>query len=88
MVKLHCSNFRIKTFSGVQFFLFLRFSKQCISLNEPPHGKTNKIVCAPSEDSDQPGQSSLCAQWVAKDPTFLHADSEDSDQTGRMPRLI
>ena len=19
----------------------------------------------------------LCAQWVAKDPTFLHADSED-----------
>ena len=28
------------------------------------------------------------AQWVAKDPRFLHADSEDSDQTGRMPRLI
>ena len=25
---------------------------------------------------------------VAKDPRFLHADSEDSDQTGRMPRLI
>ena len=32
--------------------------------------------------------SSLCAQWVVKDPRFLHADSEDSDQTGRMPRLI
>ena len=30
----------------------------------------------------------LCAQWVANDPSFLHADSEDSDQTGRMPRLI
>ena len=50
--------------------------------------------CAPSEDSDQPGirpvwsESSLFAQWVAKDPSFLHADSEDSDQTGRMPRLI
>ena len=29
--------------------------------------------CAPSEES------SLCAQWVAKDPSFLHADSEDSD---------
>ena len=29
--------------------------------------------------------SSLCAQWVAKDPSFLHADREDSDQTGRMP---
>ena len=37
---------------------------------------------APSEDTDQPGQ------WVAKDPSFLHANSEDSDQTGRMPRLI
>ena len=32
---------------------------------------------------------SLSAQWVAKDPSFLHADNEDSDdQTGRMPRLI
>ena len=45
--------------------------------------------CAPSEDSDQPwSESSLCTQWVAKDQRFLHADSEDSDQTGRMPRLI
>ena len=33
-------------------------------------------------------ESSQCAQWVAKDPSFLHADSEDSDQTGRIPRLI
>ena len=33
-------------------------------------------------------ESLLCTQWVAKDPNFLHADSEDSDQTGRMPRLI
>ena len=33
-------------------------------------------------------ESSLCAQWVAKDPSVLHADSEDSDQTGRMPMLI
>ena len=49
--------------------------------------------CAPSEDSDQPGHPpSLmrvfpCAQWVAKDPSFLHADSEDSDQTERMANL-
>ena len=27
-------------------------------------------------------ESSLCAQWVAKDPSFLRADSEESDQTG------
>ena len=26
--------------------------------------------------------------WVAKNPNFLQADSGDSDQTGRMPRLI
>ena len=38
--------------------------------------------------SAQSDQSLLCAHWVAKDPSFLHADSEDSDQTGRMPRLI
>ena len=24
-------------------------------LYEPPHDKTNKMTCAPSEDSDQPG---------------------------------
>ena len=29
-------------------------------------------------------ESSLWLQWVAKDPSFLHADSEDSDQTGRI----
>ena len=61
---------------------------------ELPHDKTNKMACAPSEDSDQPGHPPslikvfACAQWVAKDPSFLHADGEDSDQTRRMPRLI
>ena len=33
-------------------------------------------------------ESLLGAQWVAKDPSFLHADSEDSDQTGLMSKLI
>ena len=33
-------------------------------------------------------ESLLGTQWVAKDPSFLHADSEDSDQTGRIPWLI
>ena len=47
------------------------------------------MVCAPTEDwsawaSAQSDQSSLCAQWVAKDPRFLHADRENSDQTGRI----
>ena len=33
-------------------------------------------------------QSSMCDQRVAKDLSFLHADSNVSDQTGRMSRLI
>ena len=50
---------------------------------EPPHDKTNKVAVRPAKT-----QISLCAQWEAKGPSFLHADSEDSDQTGQMPRLI
>ena len=33
-------------------------------------------------------ESSLCTQWVFKDPNFLKANREDSNQTGRMSRLI
>ena len=56
--------------------------------------KTNRVFVRPAKTpislDIRPGwsESSLCAQWVAKDSNFLHADSEDSDQTGRMPRLI
>ena len=56
--------------------------------------KTNKMTCVPSKDLDQHGHPPslirvfACAVWVAKDARFFHADSEDSDQTGRMPRLI
>ena len=55
-------------------------------INEPPHDKTNKMTCAPSED---PVWSvfAMCFSG-AKDPSFLHGDSDDSDQTRRMPRLI
>ena len=28
-----------------------------MAVYEPPHDKTNKMACAPSEDSDQPGHS-------------------------------
>ena len=55
--------------------------------NDQAHDKTNNMTCAQrrlrsawaSTQSDQP---SLGAQWVSKDPRFLHADNEDSDQTG------
>ena len=33
-------------------------------------------------------ESSLYTLCVAKEPMLLYADSEDCDQTGRMPRLI
>ena len=55
--------------------------------------KPTKWVCAQRRLRSawafgQSDQSLLCAQWVAKDLSFLHVDSKDSDQTGRMPRLI
>ena len=55
--------------------------------------KPTKWVCTQGRlrsawATTQSDQSSLCVQWVAKDPSFLHVDSEDSDQTGQMPRLI
>ena len=62
--------------------------------NKPHHDKTNKVNVRPAKTLISLGirpdwsESSMCASWVAKDPSFLHADSEDSDQTGRMPRLI
>ena len=64
-----------------------------VKMEQPPHDKTNKMTCAQQKlrsawASTQSDQSLLCTQWVAKDPRFLHADSEDSDQTGRMPKLI
>ena len=52
---------------------------------EPPHDKTNKMNVRPAKTQISLGirlvwsESSLCAEWVAKDPSFLHADSEDSD---------
>ena len=54
---------------------------------EPPHVKTNKMTVCPAKTKISLGirpvwsQPSLCAQWVVKDPSFLHADSEYSDQT-------
>ena len=47
-------------------------------INEPEHAKTNKMTCA-SAQSDQ----SLCSVRFKG-----QVESKDSDQTGRMPRLI
>ena len=51
--------------------------------SEPRHDKTNKVSVRPAKTQISLGihpvwsESSLCAQWVAKDPSFLHADGED-----------
>ena len=64
------------------------------SMYEPRYDKTNKLSVRPAKTQISLGirpawsESSLCAQWVAMDPSFIHADSEDSDHTGRMHRLI
>ena len=68
--------------------MFLLFSNLAIWA---AHDKTNKMTVRPAKTQICLGihpvcsESSLCAQWVAKDPSFLHADSKDSNQTGRMP---
>ena len=65
-----------------------------VAIIEPRHNKTNNVSVCPAKTQISLGirpvwsESSLCARGVAKDPMFLHADSEDSDQTGRIPRLI
>ena len=92
----------IVTFSRFEMIVtFSRFSRYLlillqILLNNLSHDmiKPTKSVCAQrrlrsawaSAQSDH--SLLLCAQWVAKDPSFLHADSDDSDQTGWMPSLI
>ena len=35
--------------------------KKRLKQNEPPHDKTNKMTCAPSEGSDQPRHPLRCA---------------------------
>ena len=58
---------------------------------EPPRDKTNKVSVRPAKTQISLGirpvwsESSLCAQWVAKDPSFIPADS---DQTGRGGSII
>ena len=78
----------------LQTLLALLLSYKPESIIEPRHDKTNKMNVRPAKKQISLGihlvwsESSLCAEWVARDPSFLLADSEDSDQTGRMPRLI
>ena len=70
------------------------FAQTCLSMNlwwlqnEPPHDKTNKMTVRPAKTQISLGIRVFAVCSMAKDPSFLNADSEDSNQTGQMPRLI
>ena len=59
---------------------------------ELQHNKTTKIACAPNEDSDQsvypPNPIRVFAVRSLGNSMFLHADSEDSDHTGRIGHFV
>ena len=64
----------IHTMQTTLFSLSLCKSKTTHYQNkiEPPHDKTSKMICAPSEDSDQPGHlSSLTWVFLLGHETFL-----------------
>ena len=71
-------------FEGRMWDLIVSVPDHCLSFYS---WQTQQNDCPPSEHSEQPGHlPSLirvlaCTEWVAKDPSFLHANSEDSDQT-------
>ena len=60
----HLADWSIRSYLGTPSFIGLGCSThpsvhspshQTFKTYEPPHDKTNKLGCAPSEDSDQPG---------------------------------
>ena len=56
--KVVCNKFCERTFILSQYtrsVIFFMLKMSNMNINEPLHDKTNKMACAPSEDSDQPG---------------------------------
>ena len=56
----------------IHFSQFIHFSLYQLSYDqkvssefEPPHDKTNKMACAPSENSDQPGHPPCLLRDIA-----------------------
>ena len=62
--------------------LTIDFGPKTLLTTELRHDKTNKMSVRPAKTQISLGmclvwsEPSLCAQWVAKDPSFLLADSE------------
>ena len=51
MVEPHSSNFRVITTNFLGVRIFRKFTVSINALIEPQHDKTNKMTCAPGEDS-------------------------------------
>ena len=71
---------------SLQYYMYTE-DKRNATLTWAASWQNQRNDCALNEDADQPGHT-LCAQWIAKVPSFLHADSDDTDQSGWMPTLI
>ena len=80
--------------SELSVFLLLNLLIHCQSTNEPPDDKTNKMVCAPSEDSNQPGHPpSLIRVFAVRAMGSWGSNVSSCGQRRlwsdwRMPRLI
>ena len=64
----------------IKLMIIAEILQEVLHIIEPPHDKTNKMTVHPAKTQISLGiwsESMLCASWVAKDPSFLHADSED-----------
>ena len=66
----------------------MRYLHHVVNTDKPRYDKTNKMSVCPANTQISLdihpvwSESSLSAHYVATEPRFLHADSEDSDQTG------
>ena len=96
-LSLHClppTSCGHRTVLHIILYQFYKNSSNFVVPFELQHDKTNRVSMCPAKTQISLGirqvwsESSLGTQWVAKDPSFLHTDSEDSDQTGPMSRLI
>ena len=73
-----CVNSCLLPSQSMNFFWPLTF--------EPPHDKTNKVACAPSQDSDQPGHPPSLIRVLAVH--FMDSLRPKASSCGWMPRLI
>ena len=81
--------------SLIYIFHALLIETHFCASSEPRHDKTNKLNVRPAKNRISMGihpvwsESSLCAQWVSKDPRFFHAKTQLSHFVGfLMSRLI